>query len=201
MTIPYRIRRLIIPAAAFALAAGGAMLALPRSSERTDAAAKVATVVVVDPVEAGTGTDELTKHVEVRQLESGARADGALESVDQLPSGVLVADMVPGQQVLSSSITENVVTAVGEGFVSVSVRLDSQRWTGPVRATGKTVNVFSINAGVATLISSGAVVLDSPDMSGLEPRDDAIVSLAVRRESLKAVLAAAMEDKLWLTGQ
>lgn len=201
MTIGYRIRRLAVPVTAFALVTGGALLALPDDNSSSDAAQKAPTVVVVDNVESGTPTDEVRKHVEVRQVDVSARADGAFASLDEIPAGVLVADHVGGQQLLATSISKNVVTAVGEGFVSVSVRLDSQRWVGPVKATGSTVNVFAINAGVATLVSPDAVVLDSPDFSDLKPRDDAIVSLAVRNDTLAAVLVAAAEDKLWLTGR
>lgn len=201
IAIPHRVRRLAVPVAAFALVAVGSAIALPDGEGTTDAGSRSPTVVATDSVAAGAPVDEVLRHVEVRQIESSSRAEGAFSSVEQIPDGVLVAALVPGQQVLASSVSENRVTAVGDGYVSVSVRLDSQRWVGPVTSTGSTVNVYAINAGVATLVSPGAVVLDSPDAAGVEPRDDAIVSLAVRADTLTAVLVAATEDKLWLTGR
>lgn len=201
MIIPHRLRRAALPGTAFVLVATGALLALPSGDDRADTTDRIPTVVASESIDAGTSTADLASRLEVIMVESSARAEGALESADQLPDGVVAAPLARGQQVLGSSITDNVVTAVGRGYVSVSVRLDSQRWTGPMKTTGETVDVHAINAGVAALVSPDAVVLDSPDMAGLEPRDDAIVTLAVRRETLDAVLVAAMEDKLWLTGR
>lgn len=201
MIIPHRLRRAALPGAAFVLITTGALLALPSRDDGADNIDRVPTVVARDAIAAGTDTAEFVPRLEVRMLEPDARADGAFGSLEEIPDGVLAAPLARGQQVLTTSVTDNVVTAVGKGYVSVSVRLDSQRWTGPMKTTGESVDIHAIDAGVATLVSPAAVVLDSPDMSGLEPRDDAIVTLAVRSETLDAVLVAAMEDKLWLTGR
>lgn len=201
MTIPSGVKRLALPFTAFLLVGGGTLLALPEKSPDTGDARKEPTVVAVDAMTAGTPSLEVRSRVEIRDIDVSARADGALSSIDQIPDGVLTANHVPGQQILLSSIAENVVAAVGPGYVSVSVRLDSQRWMGPVGTTGTTVNVYSITNGVSSLISEKAVILDAPEVADLKPRDDAIITLAVRRDSLGAVLVAATEDRLWLTGR
>lgn len=201
MTIPYTVRRLALPLLAFGLVGAGTLAALPDNEKPTDASQKAPTVVVVDAMSAGTPSVEVRSRVEVRDIDVSARADGAFSSVNDIPDGVLASDHVAGQQLLATSMADNVVEAVGEGYVAVSVRLDSQRWMGPVKTTGDTVDAYSITNGVATLISPNAVILDSPDIADLKPRDDAIVTLAVRRDSLGAVLVAASEDRLWLTGQ
>ena len=201
MTIPYTVRRLALSLLAFGLVGAGTLAALPDSEKPTDASQKAPTVVVVDAMSAGTPSIEVRSRVEVRDVDVSARADGAFSSVEQIPQGVLASDHVAGQQLLATSMADNVVEAVGDGYIAVSVRLDSQRWMGPVKTTGESVDAHSITNGVATLISPDAVILDSPDVADLKPRDDAIITLAVRRDSVGAILVAASEDRLWLTGQ
>lgn len=201
MTIPYTVRRLALSLLAFGLVGAGTLAALPDSEKPTDASQKAPTVVVVDAMSAGTPSIEVRSRVEVRDIDVSARADGAFSSVEQIPQGVLASDHVAGQQLLATSMADNVVEAVGDGYIAVSVRLDSQRWMGPVKTTGESVDAYSITNGVATLISPDAVILDSPDVADLKPRDDAIITLAVRRDSVGAILVAASEDRLWLTGQ
>jgi hypothetical protein len=107
---------------------------------------------------------------------------------------------VVGQQLLVTSFADDAVAAVGAGRVSVSVRVDSQRWVGPFNTTGTVVDVYAIDENGATKISSGAVILGSPSTEDLTPKQDSIVSLAVREETLQAVLVAASENRLWMVG-
>ena len=91
----------------------------------------VPTVVVVEPISAGTDTAVIADLVEVRMLPRSVRPDGALSDLESLPAGVLVHDTVSGEQLLESSIALDEVDALGGGFTSISVRVDAQRWAGP----------------------------------------------------------------------
>jgi hypothetical protein len=44
-------------------------------------------------------------------------------------------------------------------------------------------------------------VLDSPSVDTIEPSTESILTVAVHRESLAAVLRAAHDEMLWLVGQ
>ncbi len=114
--------------------------------------------------------------------------------------GVLISDHVAGEQLLASSFAANVVEGLGVGFVAVSVRLDAQRWVGPLVTTGDVVDIYDIGADVALPIAKDAVVLEAPSPNELGPRDEAVISLGVPRSSLSAVLVAANDNRIWLVG-
>lgn len=200
MIDPRTLRRYVPGVSAFVLVAVGTLLVLPNSDEPANADQRQATLVAKSAIEAGAESGDLGALLEVRMIPSDARAAGALSSVDEIPEGVLLADMVVGQQLLASSIAENVVKGLGDGFVAVSVRLDPQRWTGPMITTGNVVDVFDIVEGVATLIASNAVILDAPMVDSLGSRDESIVTLGVPETALAQVLVAANENRIWLVG-
>ena len=176
------------------------MLALPREDGATTSADLVPTVVATARLERGTTTSDLLRNAEVRLLPRDARADGAYEALSDVPAGVLTSPHVRGEQIIPESIAESQVAALGPGYVAVSVRLDTQRWRGPVEATGRIVDVFVVTNGESELISARAVVLHSPASAEMEPRDDAIITLGVQKSTLGRVIAAATEDRLWLAG-
>lgn len=194
------LKRFVPAGVAFVLVAFGTLLVLPSNDETAKADLRRPTLVLSTDVESGTSTADLTAQVEVKMLEIDARASGALSSLDELPDGVLVSDHVAGQQLLSSSFAANVVEGLGEGFVAVSVRLDAERWVGPLVTTGDVVDVFDIGVDAATPIARRAVVLESPSPTDLGPRDEAVISLGVPEASLSAVLVAASENRIWLVG-
>ena len=186
--------------AVFALVSAGVVLALPKDGAGNDDADLVPVLVVTRPVAAGSPTDDLAASVAVRRIAESDRPDGALVDDADIPDGVMAYDHVAGQQLLAGSFAEDPVAAVGEGRVAVSVRVDSQRWVGPYTMTGAKVDVYSIDDTGATKISDGAVILGSPSTDDLTPKQDSIVSLAVREETLQAVLVAANENRLWMVG-
>jgi hypothetical protein len=194
------LKRFAPAALAFVLVAFGTLMILPKNDDVANADQRQPTLVLTSDVESGTATADLTAQVEVKMLEVDARATGALASLDDLPDGVLVADHVAGQQLLDSSFAANVVEGLGEGFVAVSVRLDAQRWVGPLVTTGDVVDVFDIGVDAATPIAREAVVLEAPSPTDLGPRDEAVISLGVPETSLSAVLVAASENRIWLVG-
>jgi hypothetical protein len=186
--------------AVFSLVSVGALLALPDNDSADADKDLVPVLVAKDALPSGTPTGSLADVVEVRDVPRPARAEGALDSVGDIPEGVLAYDHVVGQQLLVTSFADDAVAAVGAGRVSVSVRVDSQRWVGPFNTTGTVVDVYAIDENGATKISSGAVILGSPSTEDLTPKQDSIVSLAVREETLQAVLVAASENRLWMVG-
>lgn len=194
------LRRFAPAALAFVLVAFGTLMVLPDDDEVANADQRRPTLVVTVDAESGTPSTDLRDSVEVKMLESDARATGALSSLDDLPEGVLVADHVAGQQLLASSFAANVVEGLGSGFVAVSVRLDAQRWVGPLVTTGDVVDVYDIVDGVATSIARDAVVLEAPAPTDIGPRDEAVIALGVPQGSLSAVLIAASESRIWLVG-
>ena len=185
---------------AFVLVAFGTLLVLPKNDEAANADERQPTLVLVRGVEAGTSASELATDVEVKMLEPDARATGALSSLDEIPDGVLISNHVPGEQLLASSFAANVVEGLGVGFVAVSVRLDAQRWVGPLVTTGDVVDVYDIGDEVALPIARDAVVLEAPTPTDLGPRDEAVISLGVPQSSLSAVLVAANDNRIWLVG-
>lgn len=194
-----RLREFAPAIGAFALVAVGTFVALPKD-DPADATDLVPTVVATEDMPGGSDSDEVRSKVEIRFIDPAARARGALSTTAAIPDGVLIADLVTGQQLLSTSFSSTAVAALGDDYVAVSVRLDPQEWVGPVIITGNTVDVYDVFNEETTLVARGAVILDAPDPRSLEPTDDTVVSLGVRRESLPALLVAATNNRIWLTG-
>jgi hypothetical protein len=194
------LKRFAPAALAFVLVAFGTLMVLPKNDEAANADERQPTLVLTQAVEAGTSSSDLTARVEVKMLEADARATGVLSSVEDLPEGVLISDHVAGEQLLASSFAANVVEGLGVGFVAVSVRLDAQRWVGPLVTTGDVVDVYDIGDDAALPIARDAVVLEAPSPTELGPRDEAVISLGVPQSSLSAVLVAANDNRIWLVG-
>lgn len=186
---------------AFLLVAGGTLAALPSDTKPVGATDLVPALFVTGRLDAGTPTSEVRDNVEIRRIPADLRPVGALTSESDIPAGVLAATHVAGQQLLQTSFAANQASALGEGYATVSVKLDAQRWLGPVKVTGKFVSVYSILNGQSVLICSDAVVLDAPSTSDVKPTDSSIISLGVRREFLDDIVTAADEEHLWLTGK
>jgi hypothetical protein len=76
-----------------------------------DSLDRLPTVVATSRVEQGTERALLLDAVEIRDLEIGARPEGALSDIADIPEGVLVSTHVAGQAVLSTSVAPNRVAA------------------------------------------------------------------------------------------
>ena len=159
----------------------------------------VPTVVVVEPISAGTDTAVIADLVEVRMLPRSVRPDGALSDLELLPAGVLVHDTVSGEQLLESSIALDEVDALGGGFTSISVRVDAQRWAGPFGSTGGAVDIYRSGETIE-LIVADAVIISAPSIEELDPRAESIVTLAVPDESITQVISAASQNEIWMVG-
>ena len=194
------LRRIGPAFAAFVLVALGVLVLANGNKKSADAAndGLRATVVAVAPIASGTSSDQLGSLVEVRMLPTNARAQGAVESVAALPSGVVAIDLVPGQQVLASNLVDDVRNSLGKGRVAVSARLDPAQWTGPVSATGARVNVYAIDGSNAELIATDVIVLASPDPSTLTPQQEAVITLGVTDAQVARVIGAVSGAGVWL---
>ena len=194
------LRRIGPAFAAFVLVALGVLVLANGNKKSADAAndGLRATVVAVAPIASGTSSDQLGSLVEVRMLPTNARAQGAVESVAALPSGVVAIDLVPGQQVLASNLVDDVRNSLGKGRLAVSARLDPAQWTGPASATGTRVNVYAIGGSNAELIATDVIVLASPDPSTLTPQQEAVITLGVTDAQVARVIGAVSGAGVWL---
>lgn len=200
MTLATTLRRHWVTVTAFFLVLLGTLAVVPRGDESAVATERLPTLVVTAALESGSSTDLVRSAVEVRDLDPEARATGALSSIEEIPEGVLVSSHVVGEQLLASSFATDEVAALGAGFVSVSIRLDAQRWVGPFLTTGDTVDVFDVSDTGSVKIASKAVIIEAPSATEVGPRDESIVSMGVPSSALPAVLSAASAGRIWLVG-
>ena len=175
--------------------------ALVGTSDDTSAAEEnlVPTVVVLEPIGAGTDTAAIADVLEVRLLPASVRPEGALSDLESIPAGVLASDVVTGEQLLESSIALDEVDALGGSFTSISVRVDAQRWAGPYGATGDVVDIYRSGETIELIISD-AVIIDAPPLEQLDPRAESIVTLAVPDESITEIISAASQNEIWMVG-
>jgi hypothetical protein len=186
---------------AFMLIAVGTVVLINARDSSVASLDRVPTLVLTERVEQGTSSANLVSLLEIRQFEPDARPEGALSSLEDLPDGVLASTHVAGQALLATSIAPNRVASLGPGYVAISVRLDSQRWVGPVLLTGRTVEIYDIDPTAPRLISPAAVVVEVISPTAVDPKQETILSLGVREETLPAVLAAASDNRIWLVGR
>lgn len=201
MTIIRRSVKYLPALLAFGCVLIGSLLLLPRSGDTAEAEARVSVVVLTRDIAGGTTADVVRGAAVLRELPREAVPEDSLDSLDDIPGGVLAIDHVAGQQLTAHSFARNRVAAVGPDYLVVSIRLTAQSWSGAVRIAGDIVDVYSLSESDTTLISNSAVVLDSPPLENLQPSEDSIITLAVRRATLPAVLLAAQAERIWLVGK
>lgn len=198
MNMKFSIKRFGPAVLAFTLVVLGVLLVLPDDNDEVKANQDVPVVVALNSLSSGASASQVRNNVEVRMVPETSRASGAISSIAELPDGALAYTHVAGQQILKTSFSVNQLLALGDGYVAVSIRVESQRWVGPYVMSGKSVNIYDTNITTASLISADAVILGTPETEDLEPKQETIISLGVKQESLAAVLVAASEDRLWL---
>ena len=194
------LRRVGPALAAFVLVALGVLVLAGggKGQANADTTTLLPTVVAVSGIDAGTHTDALGSKVEVRMLPADARALGAVSSLAEVPEGVLITAHVAGQQILTSSVIDDVRGDLGKGMVAVSAKLDPAQWAGPVATTGNRVNVYAIGNASAELIATGVVVINAPDPSSVTPQQEAIVTLGVPNAQVSRVIGAVAGAGVWL---
>lgn len=201
MTIKRSLAKYVPAMLAFTFVLAGSWVLLPRDKDTVVADARTNVVVLTQAMPRGSSVPDVRNAATVRSLPSEAVVDGAFDSLDDLTDGVLAVDHASGQQLTGLSFVRNRVAAVGPDFVVTSVRLSAQHWSGALRISGDVVDVYALSDTGAIMVSPGAVVLDSPPLDDVLPSDDAVITIAVRRESLPAVLVAAQQEQLWLVGK
>ena len=82
----------------------------------------------------------------------------------------------------------------------MSVRLDPQRWAGPLTTTGDTVTVHDVGDNATTVIAREVRIVSAPDPSELGPRSEQVITLAVPENTATDVITAAADNRLWLVG-
>jgi|DEB0MinimDraft_10_1074344.scaffolds.fasta_scaffold67454_2 hypothetical protein len=193
-------QRLGLPVLAFLLTAVGLFLLVASNEGSAAPPLGVDTVVATVAIPAGTATSDLSAQVTVRSVAADARAVGAIESLEELPDGVLISPLVPGQQVLTSSFADDIVDGLGPDLVAVSVRVEAQRWAGPFRLTGSVVTVHQLGESGTRVLAEGVQIIDAPILTEVDPRSEQLISLAVPKAVVGDIIAAAAADELWMVG-
>jgi len=201
MTIKQNITKYLPAMLAFSFVLVGSWMLLPRDEDTVSADAQVDVLVLDRAMPEGASASAVRDAASVRSLPAEAVTEGAFDSIDDIDGGVLAIDHAKGQQLTTLSFARNRVAAVGPEFVVTSVRMSAQNWSGALRISGDVVDVYALTETGAAMVSAGAVVLDSPSLDDLQPADEAVITIAVRRETLPAVLFAAREEQLWLVGK
>jgi hypothetical protein len=201
MTTKRRIGKYVPAIISFAFVLGGSWMLIPRSDDTADAEARVDVVVMTRGMPKGSSSIDVRNVATVRSLPAEARADNSFDSLDDIPDGVLAIEHSAGEQLTPSSFARNQVAAVGPEYLVTSVRLPSQQWSGAVRISGNTLDIYALGDTGARLISRDAVVLDSPPIDEVQPSEESVITIAVLRDSLAAVLMAAHNEQLWLVGR
>lgn len=196
-----RIGRYLPALLAFACVLGGSLVLLSRTDDSALASARVQVVVLRTALPAGASASEVRNVAELRELPTDAVVRGALTSLDSIGSGVLATAHAESQQLTTLSMAQSRAAAIGANFVVTSVRLSSQNWTGAVRIAGNTVDVYALTDTGVQLVSQRAVVLDAPSVDDVQAGADSVVTIAVRLDTLGAVLLAAQDERLWLVGR
>ena len=185
----------------FGFVLAGSWMLIPRDADAVDAEARVDVVVLTRGIPKGTSYIDVLNVATVRSLPAEARADSAFDSLDDIPDGVLASEHSAGEQLTPNSFARNQVAAVSPDYLVTSVRLPSQHWSGAVRISGNTLDIYALGDTGARLVSRNAVVLDSPPLDEVQPSEDSVITIAVHRDSLAEVLMAARNEQLWLVGR
>ena len=174
----------------------------------------VPVLVVSEPIDAGTDVDDVEGAVAIQQVPSKVRADGAVDSLDDLDGMVTAVALVPGEQVLADRFVEPAVQARGnvpDGLYEVTLSLEPQRALGGRIEPGQKVGVVaSFDEGVDTsLLLDGILVTgvqaEEPPADveeaevGSVPEGSLLVTLAVTARDLEQVVGASEHGTVWLS--
>jgi hypothetical protein len=179
----------------------GSLMLLSRNDSSARAEAQLQVVVLSRALPAGTPAETVRQAAVVRTMPADAVVGGAIRSIADIADGVLASAHASGQQLSSLSMARSQAAAIGPDFVVTSVRLATANWSGALRITGTTVDIYALGDTGVQLVSRGAVVLNSPSVDEVQPGADSVITLAVRIETLGPVLLAAESERLWLVGR
>ena len=177
----------------------------------------VPVLVVQEAIRAGTDVSDVEDAVAIEQVPSKVRADGAVDSLDELDGKVTAVALVPGEQVLVDRFVEPAVQARGnvpDGLYEVTLSLEPQRALGGRIEPGQKVGVvasFEEGEGKATaLLLDGVLVTgvqaeeppsddEAEEEVGSVPEGSLLVTLAVSARDLEQVVGASEHGTVWLS--
>ncbi len=184
-------------------------------------------VVVTEPVNAGTRSDDLGLITEVRQVPASSRTPGAITDLAEVDDMITSVDLVPGEQLLAARFLDGDTRLVagGEvqiepGLIEVTVQVNPSRAVGGQIVPGERVAVMTyvsdINpddgstdpaAGVllrqalVTNIQSAApetLTSEENDRNRQTPVSDFLVTLAVEPTQAESLIFADEFGVVWL---
>lgn len=176
----------------------------------------VPVLVVSEPISAGTDVDDVEGAVAIQQVPAKVRADGAVDSLEDLDGTVTAVALVPGEQVLADRFVERAVQARGnvpEGLYEVTLSLEPQRALGgriePGQKVGVVASFEEADARATSLLLDGILVTgvqaeeppadDADDEVGSVPEGSLLVTLAVTARDLEQVVGASEHGTVWLS--
>ena len=192
---------------------------------RALAGAEPVQVLVVDsPIAAGTPGGELSELVRTDTVPAKAAVEGRVTDLDELAGLVATADLLPGEQLLTSRfqspdrLQAPGTVAVPEGLQEVSVLLEPQRAVGGRLAAGDTVGVYlsqvqgdakqthAVLHRVLVTQVQGAPAAPDPTTeaaagtaTAAAPAAHLMVTLAIDAQDAVTVVFGAEHGTLWLS--
>ncbi|MGW8565462.1 Flp pilus assembly protein CpaB [Isoptericola sp. NPDC055881] len=217
-------RRLLAALVAVVLAVVGGVLLLGyvgASDSRAMAGMRTTDVLVVtEPIPAGAAASVAADRVTLEELPAKAVADGALTSLDQVAGQEVVADLVPGEQLVAARFAAPAQDAgphVPKGMQEVSVLLETQRVVGSTIAAGDTVGVFvskdepaethlTLHKVLVTRVQGG-ITPAAPQDGGDEtappptaaPEGSVMITFALTAHDAETVVWAQEHGRIWLS--
>jgi pilus assembly protein CpaB len=179
----------------------------------------VPVLVVTRTITKGTAASAIGDSVKAEQVPANVKASSAVADVGALKGLVASADLVPGEEVLSSRFITPQAAAQGNAppdKLRVTISLDPERVVGGQLHTGDTValvmsfdwenNVKQTHMVlhqvlVAALQSDGAQQTKGSSSANSAPTGKLLVTLAVDAPSVERVVFAAEWGKVWLAAE
>ena len=180
-------------------------------------------LVVQEHVPAGTPVEDLGDRVRIEQVEARHLVQGALTDLSEVPEWVVVADLVPGEQLLSArlapelEVVDDGEVEVPAGFHQVTLSLEPHRVLGGLLAAGDTVGVFisltdtpDDDIGdtthlvlhkvlVTRLQFDGADASPDRDTASIAPSARIFVTLAATAGEVERLVFGAEHGTVWLS--
>ncbi len=184
-------------------------------------------VVVTEPAQAGSTTDELALISEVRQVPASSRTPGAITDLAEVGEMITSVDLVPGEQLLAARFVdgETRLVAGGDvqiepGLIEVTVQVNPSRAVGGQIVPGERVAVVGYISDISpddtsTDPASGVLLRQSlvtniqsatpetltnqeNDRNRQTPGSDFLVTLAVEPSQAERLVFADEFGTVWL---
>jgi len=180
-------------------------------------------LVVQDHVPAGTPVDELGDRVRIEQIEARHLVQGALTDLSEVAAWIVVADLIPGEQLLSArlepatEVVDDGEVEVPAGLHQVTLSLEPHRVLGGLLSPGDTVGVFISLAStpdddigdtthlvlhkvlVTRLQLDRADATADRDTASIAPSARIFVTLAATAGEVERIVFGAEHGTVWLS--